>query len=100
MYFALDYWPTGASYEQNIASIPVDRWVHLEAYYKHSYPNANSGRVTFWQDGQQIYDVPNVDTTNSANLTWSLNNYCDTLSPSSATIYIDDAAISTSRIGP
>jgi hypothetical protein len=100
MYFALDYWPTNASYEQTSATIPVGRWVHLEAYYQHSYPVANSGRVTIWQDGEQIYDLSNVDTTNSANLSWSVNNYCDTLSPSSATIYMDDAAISTSRIGP
>jgi hypothetical protein len=30
---------------------------------------------------------------------WSVNNYGDAVEPSPATIYIDDAAIATSRIG-
>jgi hypothetical protein len=50
--------------------------------------------VTFWQDGTQIFDVPNVQTRYADGpCAWSVNNYSSSLDPVGATIYIDDAAI-------
>ena len=78
-------------------AIPVGRWFHLEAFYKQAADN--TGRVTFWQDGVQILDLSGVSTRRSGDeIHWSLTNYTDNISPSSATIYVDDAAISTARL--
>jgi hypothetical protein len=80
--------------------------VHLEAYLHQS--SGFDGRLTLWQDGQQLfdfqdvrtcYDNPTFNSWRCDNL-WSLNNYSDGLSPNPATIYVDDAAISLTRLGP
>jgi hypothetical protein len=80
------------------AAIPVGKWVHVEGYYRQAADN--TGRVTIWQDGAQVLDVSGVRTRRSGDeIHWSVNNYTDRISPSPATIYADDAAISTSRLG-
>jgi hypothetical protein len=80
-------------------AIPVGRWFHLEVFYKQAANN--TGRVTVWQDGVQILDASGIPTRRSGDeVHWSLANYTDNISPSTATIYADDAAISTSRLGP
>ena len=79
-------------------NIPVGRWWQLEVYVVKA-PDA-TGRVTVWQDGVQVIDAPNVPTTYSDDFQWSVDSYSRALDPSRATIYVDDAAISTSRIGP
>ncbi len=86
-------------YTQTRTTIPVKQWFHLEVYYQQSANN--TGRITVWQDGTLLWDVQNIttmfsDSTESAN--WSINNYHDSLGQT--TIYVDDAAISTSRRGP
>jgi hypothetical protein len=74
------------------APIPTARWIHVEAYYRCA--GDNSGRVAFWQDGAQILDVRNVQTRYAdGDCAWSVNNYSNRLTPSPATIYVDDAAI-------
>jgi hypothetical protein len=103
MYFTLRDWKNNKSYQANSLNIPVGRWVHLEAFYKKS--RTDTGRVTIWQDGVQIYDIQNVKTAlnseyNGGGVSWSVINYTEGLSPSKVTIYADDAVISTRRIGP
>jgi hypothetical protein len=78
-------------------TIPVGRWVHVEAFYRRSTDQL--GRITVWQDGIKLYDIDNVQTAIADNVHWSLNNYTDQIMPSTATIYADDAIISTTRIG-
>ncbi len=78
--------------------LPVGRWVNIEAFYR-SAPD-NTGRITVWQDGVQIFNVSGVSTRYADSDThWALTNYTDSIKPDPATIYIDDAAISLSRIG-
>jgi hypothetical protein len=97
MYFYLYNWQTRQSYDQSLKSLPVGRWFNVEAFYRCAADN--SGRVTFWQDGVQLFDVQNAQTRYSnGDCQWSLSNYSDSLNPSPATIYVDDAVISTSRI--
>jgi hypothetical protein len=87
------------------AVIPVGQWFHLEGRLVQS--PAFDGRVTFWLNGQQIFDQVNVKTGhrsctyNSWCVTneWSLNNYGRDISPSPYAIYIDDAVINTARVG-
>jgi len=98
----MNYWLydsyTGGIYTQSVANIPVGQWVHLEAYYK--IATDNTGRVTVYQNGQQIIDVQNVQTQapGSTSIYWGVANYTDNIVPSTATIYVDDVAISTTYI--
>ncbi|MHB0871436.1 MAG: heparin lyase I family protein [Chloroflexota bacterium] len=86
------------SFTQTAKNIPVGQWVHIEAYYKQAVDN--TGRVTIWQDGVQILDATGVRTRRAGdNIRWGMTNYSDNLTPPDATIYVDDAAISTTRLG-
>jgi hypothetical protein len=92
MYFYLYNQNTKTSYSQASKNIPDGQWFRVEAFYKCA--GDNTGHVTFWQDGAQILDVPNVQTRYAdGNCAWSVNNYSSSLNPSAATIYVDDAAI-------
>jgi hypothetical protein len=96
MYFYLYNWQKRQSYTQAVKNVPVGQWFKVEAYYA-SAPDG-TGRVTFWQDGTQLFDVNNVQTRYSdGDCQWSVDNYSDGVRPSPAAIYIDDAAISTTR---
>jgi hypothetical protein len=88
----------GGQWLQSLTNIPVRRWFHLEAYYRKA--NNKTGRITVWQDGVQIIHVTNIQTANGTDLDWSVNNYGDGLDPSAVTIYVDDASISVTRVGP
>lgn len=99
MYIYLRDWINKRSYQQNVANLPVGKWVHLEVYYEEA--SDNSGRVTVWQDGVQLFDVRNVRTGYSGGRnTWGVTNYASRLSPTPTTIYVDDAVIATERQGP
>jgi hypothetical protein len=97
MYLYMYDWQTHISYPQIIKDIPVAQWVRIEAFFRCAADG--TGKVTVWQDGVQLFDAQNVDT-NYANgeCHWSIANYSDQVTSSPTTIYIDDAAISTTRI--
>jgi hypothetical protein len=86
-------------------SLPVGRWVHLQAFLHQS--NGFDGRIQFWQDGVQLFDLNNIRTSfnncsyNSwcADNEWSVNLYSDKLNVNPATMYIDDSSISRSPVG-
>lgn len=91
MYLYLYNQNSKTSYSQTIKNIPDGQWFRIEAFYKCA--GDNTGHVIFWQDGQQIFDVPNVQTRyQDGNCAWSVNNYSSSLNPPTAVIYIDDAA--------
>jgi hypothetical protein len=95
---------SGKSYHQSISTVPVGQWVNFEAYLYQS--KDFDGQVAFWQDGIQLFNFTSIRTSfdnpnyNSwhANNEWAVNNYNDGTSPSPSVLYIDDAAISLSRI--
>jgi hypothetical protein len=91
----------GRSFEQRIKDVPVGNWTQIEFFLRQS--SAFDGQVIVWQDAVELFNVRDVRTRypapNGAN-EWSVNNYGDAVAPSPATIYIDDAAVTTSRIGP
>ena len=84
------------SYSQRVVDLPEQQWVHLEARYVPAVDQA--GRVTIWQDGVQLWDITNVQTAFANNVYWSIANYTDDIQPSTASIYIDDAVISSTRV--
>lgn len=98
---------TPSSYDQigpETVTLPVGRWVHLEAFYKASTTNA--GEFVLWQDGVKIIEALNVKTIlpgDAEKPVWGVGNYTDHIdggpTPGSATIFIDDAAVSTQRLG-
>ena len=78
--------------------VPVGRWVHLEAYFEYAPPQ--STHITIWQDGTQVMDLKNLGPASSDHLYWAIGNGANGLAPPASTIYVDDAAISTVRLGP
>ncbi len=99
MYLYLADWQGHRSYQQTVADVPVRRWFEVEAFYFCTADH--TGRVTFWQDKRLLFDIQNVQTRYSVgDCQWSVNNYSSGITPPTATIYVDDAAISTERIDP
>ena len=78
--------------------VPLDAWVHFEVYLRKA--SDATGRVSVWQDGQLILDRPNVVTARSPLVIWEVGTGSDDVTPSPVTVYVDDAAISWSALGP
>jgi len=76
---------------------PIAQWFHLEAYF--SYEGRN-GHIRVWLDGEQILDVANLGAAPSDDLYWGVGSDTDGLTPAGCTMYVDDVAIATSRLGP
>jgi len=92
MYFYLYSPNSKESYSQAFKNIPEGQWFRVEAFYKCA--GDKTGRVTFWQDGEEILDARNVQTRYpDGDCQWSVNNYSASLDPPEAAIYVDDAAI-------
>jgi hypothetical protein len=92
MYLYLYDWQTRKNYEQTLKNVPVGQWFNITARYVCA--GDNTGHVTFWQDGTQLFDVANIQTRYSnGDCQWSMNNYSDRLNPSPSTIYGDDIQI-------
>ena len=86
-------------YRQNIKTVPTDQWFQIEAYYRKAVDQ--TGQVIVWQDGEEIINLSDVQTTMEDNTVyWSVNHYTEYILPNPSSIFIDDAAISTERIGP
>jgi hypothetical protein len=78
--------------------VPVGQWFQVEAFYRNAQDN--TGRATFWFDGQLIADVNGMAMGPTPWVEWDAVNVGANLSPVPVTIYVDDAAISRSRVGP
>jgi hypothetical protein len=78
--------------------VPVGQWFHVEAFYRNAQDN--TGRATFWFNGQLVADVDGVAMGPTPWVEWDAVNIGANLSPIPVTIYVDDAAISRSRVGP
>jgi hypothetical protein len=78
--------------------IPVGKWFQIEAYYRNA-PD-NTGRFTLWLDGDQVLDVSGKAMGPSPWVGWEASSIGQNLTPNAAVLYIDDAAISETRVGP
>jgi len=78
--------------------IPVGQWTHLEAFFNYVPPDAT--RITIWQDGLLLLDIAGLGQAPSPYFYWSLGNGSNGLLPRVSSIYVDDAAIATGRLGP
>lgn len=79
--------------------VPVGQWFQIEAFYFNSRNAADAtGRLTFWLDGRQIVDI--ADPTSTPLIEWNACSIGENLTPSTAVLYVDDCAVSRSRVGP
>ncbi len=77
--------------------VPVGQWFQIEAFYRNV--NDDSGQFTVWLDGQLNYDLHRPFGSNST-VYWTVCSKTYGLSPVESVIYIDDAAVSLTRVTP
>jgi hypothetical protein len=70
---------------------PIGRWFLVEAFMHQA--TDNSGRVTFWIDGNLLVDVTGVSTVPSMWLSWNVGGSASNITEQPAEIFLDDAAI-------
>jgi hypothetical protein len=77
--------------------VPVGTWFQIEAFYRNAADS--TGRLQFWLDGAPIADMggPMAPT---AWVAWDVVSVAVTLTPSTAVLYVDDCAVSRTRVGP
>jgi hypothetical protein len=80
---------------------PIGAWVYLEAFYK--WDKDANGRLVVWQDGVEVLRQENTRTQlpynyGTAPRQWAVNAFGDKLDPIPLAMFLDDAAISKSRI--
>jgi hypothetical protein len=55
--------PSGnITHEQTVADLTPGQWHHVEGYVLQNDYGIPNGRITFWQDGQLIFDLQDVET--------------------------------------
>jgi hypothetical protein len=77
--------------------VPVNTWFQLEAFYRDA--SDSTGRLTLWLNGQQILDWQGATGLTSW-VAWDVVSVGETLFPEPAILYVDDCAISQTRVGP
>jgi hypothetical protein len=83
----------------NPVPIPTGRWVHLELYL--DARTDSGGQLTLWQDGQAIVKHRGItERAGTERREWSVNNYGTLHTPSTHTLYVDDARIATTPVHP
>jgi len=78
--------------------VPVGVWFQIESFYRNA--NDDTGRLTSWLDGQQIIDVSNHAMSPTPWVEWDVVSVAANLTPSMVGIFVDDCAVSESRVGP
>jgi len=77
--------------------VPVGQWFQIETFYRNV--NDDSGQLTVWLDGQLNYDIHRPFGSNSL-VYWTVSSKTYALSPAESVIYVDDAAVSLTRVTP
>lgn len=78
--------------------VPVGRWFHVEAFYRNTQDT--TGRLIYWLDGRQIKDISGQAMAPNGWIEWDACSVGETLTPSPAVLFIDDCAVSRTRVGP
>ena len=86
-------------------NLPVNKWTHIEVFFKTSNVNQTDGKISLWQDGERLFEINNVVTSLSDNsIEWSLTNSASYITgepiDGRASIYYDDSMISGVAIHP
>jgi len=74
--------------------VPIGSWFHIRVFLRRA-PDA-TGEVVVYQDGAVAYRLTNVITDDTERGEWWVGSLANALSPSRATLYVDDIAIAES----
>lgn len=78
--------------------VPAGVWFQIEAFYRNA-PD-ETGHFTVWLDGVEVADLGGSATSQTPWVEWAVVSVGDSLDPSTAVIYVDDCAVSRTRVGP
>jgi hypothetical protein len=78
--------------------VPVGHWFQVEAFYRNAQDD--TGRVTYWLDGRQIVDIAGQRMAPTPWIEWNACSVGENLTPGAVVLFIDDCAISRTRVGP
>jgi hypothetical protein len=78
--------------------LPIGRWFQIECFYRND--SGPGGELTVWLDGAPIYDVQRPMGGETPFIVFAICSLADDLSPQSAALYVDDVAISWTRVTP
>jgi hypothetical protein len=80
------------------AVVPAGVWFQLEAFYRNAADA--QGHFTLWLDGVEVADIGGSATSQTPWIEWAVVSVGDSLDPSPAVLYVDDCAVSRTRVGP
>jgi len=72
------------------------RWFQLEVRYEPQ----SSGRLRVWLDGRLFYDLEGRPAAGGPEQLFTVCNVAQTATPAPVTLYVDDVAVSLSRVSP
>ena len=81
-----------------VPHLPVGTWFQIEAFFRHDDAGAG-GELTIWLDGTLIYDVVRP-TGGQSETIFAVCSLANDLSPQDVTLYVDDVAVSWTRVTP
>jgi hypothetical protein len=93
-------WDTGGGDNPIVANpvIHVGTWFQIETFYRNG--SGSDGHLTVWLDGTKILEKANGPATTTSWVWWEVADIGLNLTPAMATVYADDAAISSVPVGP
>jgi hypothetical protein len=71
--------------------ITTGAWFHIEFRWRRR--SDATGRVSLYQDGKLIIDLPNLITDDTTWGQWYVGNLANSLTPATSTLYVDDISI-------
>jgi hypothetical protein len=79
--------------------VPLNQWFQIEAFLRNA-PDA-SAEVTVWYNGRSIYDLTGaLPAVAQQSVCFSVGSLHNEFQPASSTLYIDDVAVSWTRVTP
>ena len=83
----------------SLPTVPIAQWFQLQAYLE--TPDGQPSRLELWLDDEQVLARSDLrQMPEGEPVYWVIGNGGDTLEPPVSTLYIDDAIISSTRVGP
>ena len=82
-----------------VPAVPIQEWFQIECFYRNVSDAGGGGEFDVWLNGTQIYHVVRPFGINPV-VYFAPGSLVDDLSPTDAELYIDDVAVSWSRVTP
>lgn len=81
-----------------VPHLPIARWFQIECFYRNE--SGPGGELAVWLDGVPMYDVKRPTGGDTPFIVFAVCSLANELSPQSAALYVDDVAISWTRVTP